>query len=334
MRGREVQKYWAGGPGDKRKGGVRETMITAVSMNPSIDKSLTIERFQYGSMNRVMSSRRDAGGKAINMSVVASTLGLQVKCVGFLWRENGRFIENRLLENGVESEFLWLDGAVRTNLKVLDAEQGVVTEINEPGGQVSEEDLEKLTGLVCAQAEDSDFLVLTGSLPPGCPKDFYARLIRAVEGLPCKCVLDAEGEALHLGLQARPNLIKPNRMELEMAVGRRLDSRSDVVKAAAELARSGIDWVAVSLGGAGALLTDGEKTLFAPALKVPVNSTVGAGDSMVAGMLSGLLAEAPMEEVLRRGVACAAASVMAEGTRLTDKATYKSLLGQIKIEGV
>lgn len=124
-------------------------MITAVSMNPSIDKSLTIERFQYGSMNRVMSSRRDAGGKAINMSVVASTLGLQVKCVGFLWRENGRFIENRLLENGVESEFLWLDGAVRTNLKVLDAEQGVVTEINEPGGQVSEEDLEKLTAL-CA----------------------------------------------------------------------------------------------------------------------------------------------------------------------------------------
>lgn len=91
------------------------------------------------------------------MSVVASTLGLQVKCVGFLWRENGRFIENRLLENGVESEFLWLDGAVRTNLKVLDAEQGVVTEINEPGGQVSEEDLEKLTGLVCAQAEDSRF---------------------------------------------------------------------------------------------------------------------------------------------------------------------------------
>ena len=155
-----------------------------------------------------------------------------------------------------------------------------------------------------------------------------------MEGLPCKCVLDAEGEALRLGLQARPNLIKPNRMELEMAVGRRLDSRSDVVKAAAELARSGIDWVAVSLGGAGALLTDGEKTLFAPALKVPVKSTVGAGDSMVAGMLSGLLAEAPMEEVLRRGVACAAASVMAEGTLLTDKATYKSLLGQIKIEGV
>lgn len=170
MRGREVQKYWAGGPGDKRKGGVRETMITAVSMNPSIDKSLTIERFQYGSMNRVMSSRRDAGGKAINMSVVASTLGLQVKCVGFLWRENGRFIENRLLENGVESEFLWLDGAVRTNLKVLDAEQGVVTEINEPGGQVSEEDLEKLTGPCVRPGRGQRFFGAHRSLPPAAPR--------------------------------------------------------------------------------------------------------------------------------------------------------------------
>lgn len=309
-------------------------MITAVSLNPSIDKSLTIERFSYGSMNRVMSTRRDAGGKAINLSVVAAALGVQVKCVGFLCRENGRFIENRLMESGVESEFLWLEGAVRTNMKVLDAEQGVITEFNEPGVPVTQEHLEEMTELVCHQAEDSDFLVLTGSLPPLCPKDYYARLIRAVEGLNCKCVLDAEGEALRMGLEARPYLIKPNRMELEMAAGRRLGSRTEIVRSAVELARRGIAYVAVSLGGDGALLTDGERTLFAPALKIPVKSTVGAGDSMVAGMISGLLAEASLEDVLRRGVACAAASVMAEGTRLMDKATFKTLLGQIKIEGV
>lgn len=309
-------------------------MITAVSLNPSIDKALTIERFRYGSMNRVMSTRRDAGGKAINVSVVAATLGAETRCAGFLCRENGRIIENRLMAHGVQSEFVWLEGSVRTNLKVLDEEQGVVTEFNEPGVRVNAQDLAEMTELVCRLAEDSDFLVLTGSLPPGCPVDYYAQLIRAVEGIDVKCALDAEGEVLRRGIEARPCLIKPNRMELEMAVGRPLADRAGVIGAAKELARRGIDLVAVSLGAEGAILTDGERTLSSPGLHVPVRSTVGAGDSMVAGMIYGLMAEKPLEEVLRQGMACAAASVMAEGTRLTERSTYKSLLDDVMIEEV
>ena len=165
------------------------------------------------------------------------------------------------------------------------------------------------------------------------PRGLLCPLIRG-EGIDVKCALDAEGEALRRGIEARPCLIKPNRMELEMAVGRPLADRAGVIGAAKELARRGIDLVAVSLGAEGAILTDGERTLSSPGLHVPVRSTVGAGDSMMAGMIYGLMAEKPLEEVLRRGMACAAASVMAEGTRLTERSTYKSLLDDVMIEEV
>ncbi|MEG0145521.1 MAG: 1-phosphofructokinase [Clostridia bacterium] len=309
-------------------------MITSVSLNPSIDKSLEIDGFHYGSMNRVGAVRRDAGGKAINLSVALSILGLPCACVGFLGKENGQFIENRLLSHGISGEFVYLDGLVRTNLKLRDSQTGTITEINEAGVPVEKAALEQMTQLILRYAEKSDFLVLTGSLPPGCPKDYYQTIIEKAEGLSCKCVLDAEGAALKAGICAKPYLIKPNRLELELEVGHSLKGIAEVAEAARALARKGIARVAVSLGEKGALLTDGRETYFARALDVPVQSTVGAGDSMVAGMICGLMADLPLEETLRRGAACATASIVRAGTQLLERATFKEMLDKIPIERV
>ncbi len=306
-------------------------MITTVSMNPSIDRTVRVRKFTYGGMNRVVSARNDASGKAVNVAITAARLDAQAECIGISYRENGRMLENRLLGSGVGCDFLWLEGRVRTNIKMLDESTGQVTEINESGSPVDDETLEKMLDMIVDHAAKSDFLVLTGSLPPGCPDDFYRTVIDSVRGLNCRCVLDAEGAKFAEGIRAMPFLIKPNLYELEIAVGHPISGLNEVRDAAKRFVDQGVENVVVSMGADGALLTNGKETLYAPRVEVAVQSTVGAGDAMVAGLTAGFLAEKELDEVLRMGVAAGTASCMTEGTQLVERATYKNLLDTIQI---
>lgn len=307
-------------------------MITTVCLNPAIDRSISIAEFTYGGMNRVKSVRNDAGGKGVNVAVTLARLGLETQCISFLHKNGGKEIENRLLTDGVKSAGVWLDGTLRTNIKLLDMSKNVVTEINESGAAVSESDLQKMNDMIALHAQESDFLVLSGSLPPGCPADYYRTIIESLEGTNCRCVLDADGAKLAEGLKAKPYLIKPNQYELELLVGRPLSSLDDIKGAALDLINRGISIVAVSMGGDGAMITDGNQCLYAPRLNVGVRSTVGAGDAMIAGLTAGCLAELPLEEIFVKGVACATASVMTEGTQLIEKAAYKSLIPEVEFK--
>ena len=309
-------------------------MITAVSLNPCIDRLAELERFNYGALNRVVSGRYDAGGKGLNVALVASRLGVNAECIGLMYRDNARMFENRLLANGTSYEFVWCEGHCRTNVKLLDRATGLMTEINEPGQVVSEKLTKKLIDLVLAHAESSDYIVLSGSLPPGCPADLYRTIISEVDGLGCRCVLDADGERLVEGLKAKPFMIKPNRFELETMLNKRLDTINKVRDAALSLVEEGVSVVAVSLGEQGALITDGNESFYAPRLDVEVKSTVGAGDSMVAGLTAGFLGEHPLEEVFRMGVACATAMCMTEGSKPFDKADYKRALQLVELKRV
>ena len=193
-------------------------MITTVCLNPAIDRSISIAEFNYGGMNRVKSVRSDAGGKGVNVAVTASRLGLETECISFLHKNGGKEIENRLISSGVSSDGVWLDGTLRTNIKLLDQSRNIITEINESGAPVSEAALQKMTALIARHAQDSDFLVLAGSLPPGCPADYYRTLIEAAENMKCRCILDADGDKLKEGLKARPYLIKYLFRKLAIAV--------------------------------------------------------------------------------------------------------------------
>lgn len=309
-------------------------MITSVSLNPSIDRTLTVERFTPGGLNRVISSSDVAAGKGINVALTVSAMGLDAECVGFMYRDSAPLFEKRLMVNSTAYDFIWLDGEARTNIKVLDQAAGVVTELNESGREIDGESLRRMTELVCAHAENSDYLILTGSLPPGCPADYYAALIDAVEGLGCRCVLDADGERLKRGLEARPFMIKPNRFELETMTGRKLDSIAEIRDAARHYIHQGVEVVAVSLGADGAIILRGEDALYAPKLNIEVKSTVGAGDSMVAGLIAGFMAENDLEETFRMGMACATARCMTEGYRILDKTVYRAVMEMVKIERI
>ena len=146
-------------------------MITTISLNPSIDRTVEVERFVQGGLNRVVDAHSVAAGKGINVALAASALGVDAECIGFMYREGARLFEKRLMLNATAYNFVWCEGSVRTNIKVRDRERGEITEINEPGARVGEADLDKMTELVALHAANTDCLVLSGSMPPGCPKD-------------------------------------------------------------------------------------------------------------------------------------------------------------------
>ena len=309
-------------------------MITTVCLNPSIDHMIAIDGFAYGGLNRVRASRYDAGGKGLNVAVAASALGAEAECAGFMFKESARLFETRLLKSGTAYDFIWLDGSARTNLKVFDRERGVVTEFNESGHEVGLVDLERMTELVRHRATRADMLVLSGSLPPGCPADYYAQLLRATAGSKCRCILDADGAPLREGIKARPWLIKPNRAELETLAGRALDGVAAVRDAARALIAEGIAVVAVSLGGDGALIASADEAFFSPPLPIEVRSTVGAGDAMVAALACGFAAGKPLEEAFRMGVASASAMCMTEGSEPPVRAEFTALLQTARTERI
>lgn len=305
-------------------------MITTVSLNPSIDRTLSIDGFHYGSMNRVLSSRDDACGKAVNVAIVASRLGAEACCIGLMARQGALPFRRRLKRENVAFEFIPTPGRVRVNLKLLDERARITTEINERGASVDARALAAMTALAGRYAARGGYLVLTGSMPPGCPEAYYETL-GLLAGDHCRVVLDADGAALSAGLRAKPFFIKPNREELEQLVGSPLPALGDVRRAARVLRERGIGLVCVTLGSEGALLV-GDGELFAEPLKLEVRSTVGAGDSLIGALLTGLGRGEDIAEAFRMGVAAASAAVASEGTDLVLMDIYRELYGKIRIQ--
>jgi 1-phosphofructokinase len=311
-------------------------MIASLCANPCVDRTMTIDSFTYGGMNRIKESRDEGCGKGVNVAVASAMIGVEAACIGFMPTAGNGLILERLKRNGCVSEFVSCPGAVRVNTKVLDKASGVVTELNESGQEVSPQDVQRLVEEVVRWGGKCRYIVLAGSTPPGCPPDLYrtiiAELKKAAPG--CRAVLDADGARLAEGIKASPYLIKPNRYELETLCGRKLESLQEIHAEALKLASGGVGMIAVSLGGEGAYITDGKAAFHAPALKVDVKSTVGAGDSMLAGMLLGLETDRELEEVFRLGMAAAASSVTTEGTGLIDVKLFNEFIPKIEIKRV
>ena len=307
-------------------------MITALALNPSIDMTLSINGFTYGGLNRVGKARRDAGGKGMNVALALRALDCEAECVGFMHTENAELFENKLREHGAGYDFVYCEGGTRTNIKLRDDATSIITELNQSGRAVTEAELAEMIAMIKKHAARASHIVLSGSVPPGCSAGCYREIMEEIKGTGCKCVLDADGEKLREGLKAKPFLIKPNRYELELLTGRSLTGRADLLAAARKIISGGVSVVAVSLGGEGALITDGDTALFAPPMKISINSTVGAGDSMVAGLTAAFSREKSMEAAFRTGVACASAACGTEGTQLFSKSDFDTLYSRVEIE--
>ncbi|MBE5790345.1 MAG: 1-phosphofructokinase family hexose kinase [Clostridiales bacterium] len=308
-------------------------MITTICLNPCFDKTVEVDSLEVGQVNRTREARVDLGGKGINVAVVASRLGLEVQCIGIMG-ENGAEELSRLMDaEGLNHEFLTIPGRVRTNMKICSGDGKGVTELNEPGEPLDAETLKRFTALAEEKTKDSDMVVLTGSLPPGCPEGTYRDLMLALKGK--KCILDSEGKELELGArEARPFLIKPNLREMERTLGMELRTMRSIRDAALIFLRLGVEHAVVSMGAMGAMYVSTRETLFSPALRVTTKSTVGAGDAMIGGMLLGYQREGSMARAFRYGMAAGAASVMTAGTQLIIPSDFERLLDQVRIQEV
>lgn len=305
-------------------------MIYTVTLNPALDKTVEIPSLTVDSVNRITAMRTDPGGKGINVSKVIRELGGESTATGILAGNTGRAISSALEEMKIRADFKFVEGETRTNLKVIDPVNHTNTDLNEPGITVSEEILNGLLADLLCRIRESDIVVLSGSLPKGSPKDTYGTWVRACRKAGAKVMLDADGELLVNGMQASPYLIKPNHHELSELMGKKLETPEELEKAARGLMEKyGIARVVVSMGGAGALYISKNETIYAEGLKVPVQSTVGAGDSVVAALAISEESGKSPEDTVRLSTACGAANVMCSGTQAAKYNVIEELMPKV-----
>lgn len=305
-------------------------MIYTVTLNPALDKTVEIPSLTVDAVNRITSMRTDPGGKGINVSKVIQKLGGASVAAGILGGDTGRAILSALTEMGLTTLFHFVEGETRTNMKIIDPDNHTNTDINEPGVTVSEEILEKLLEELLAKVTKEDIVVISGSMPKGSPKDTYYTWTKAFREKGAKVILDADGDLLKAGLKASPYLIKPNNHELGALTGRALETSEEIAETAAELMKEyGIGKVVVSMGGDGAVYVTKDKTIYAEGLKVPVGSTVGAGDSVVAALAVSEEEGKTLEETVRLSTAVGAANVMCSGTQAAEYEVVETLLPKV-----
>ena len=307
-------------------------MIYTVTLNPAIDKTVQIPRFCPGEVNRVQAVREDAGGKGINVSKCLKALGTASAAAVLLAGQTGQQIENMLAQEGLQLLPVQAQGQTRTNLKIVDGVCGKNTDINEPGPQVGANVLQILLDSLCAKLQPGDIVVLSGSLPMGAPRDTYRRWTEKFRTLVVRLLLDADGEAMAEGVKGMPYMVKPNETELARLLGQPMEQEEQIIAGGKALLKMGISNAVISLGGAGALFCWEDAVYRAEGLSVPVQSTVGAGDSVVAAMAYAMEKNLSREESIALAMAMGAASVMQSGSQAPNMDTVAKLAKQVKIQ--
>ena len=307
-------------------------MILTVCMSPCTDVTIELDSFNVGKTNVVKSKTLSLGGKAINVAIGVKRLGMDSHLTGLMYNENGYMFENALDKEGVPFTFVWNKGRVRENYKFID-NRSMLTEVNDVGEEVGKEKTEEVLGMVRMLSARSGVTVLSGGLPRGVDANYYGKLARAVDKRSLK-IVDASGQRMFSALAEGVDLVKPNLDELENTLGRRIQDKEDMLTACYELLDRGAKRVLLSLGKQGAVITDGTQSYYCKSLNVAVNSTVGAGDGMVAAATIQLEQGAPLQEILRAGVAAGTATVMTVGKLSFTKEKYNEVWNNLHVSQI
>lgn len=309
-------------------------MIVTVTMNPAIDKTVDIESLERGGLNRISHVELDAGGKGINVSKTISALGGKSIATGFIAGNSGKVIQGVMNDWNIENDFIEVSGETRTNTKVFE-KSGELTELNEPGPVVEEKDVKALLDKLDGYAKEDTLFVLAGSIPRGVEKDIYRQIIELVHKKGAKVLLDADGELFTKALEAGPDIIKPNRVELEQYAGMDyVASEQELLQVAGKMMEKGIGTVAVSMGKSGAIFLKENYKVRCPGLKVKAHSTVGAGDAMVAALSYSWNQKMSDEDTVKMCMAVSAGAVTTIGTKPPSREVVDSLINQVVIEEI
>lgn len=302
-------------------------MIYTVTFNPAIDYIAEVNDFKMNEINRAISERIMAGGKGINVSVVLKNLGVESVALGFIGGFTGKEIQHKVEEFGIKTDFVYIpDKFSRINVKLQLNENGVISEetaINGEGPKISEKEINEFMEKI-DKLEKQDCLVLAGSVSRNMKDDIYEKICGKVKEKGAKIVADATGKLLVNVLKHNPFLIKPNRDELEEIFEKDIKTNEEVVFYAKKLQQMGAENVLISMDKDGAILvTQNQKILYSEAPKGKLVKSVGSGDSMVAGFLTGFMKYNDYEKALKMGIAAGSASAFSKNLATKEEIMYQ-----------
>ena len=304
--------------------------VATITLNPAYDLLGFCPKVELGDVNLVQTNALLPAGKGINVAKVLSDLDVKLTLGGFLGKENRDGFNLLFNSLNVEDKFQTVEGRTRINVKLTE-ENSEVTDLNFSGFTITEQDWQSFVTDSLEWLKDFDMIAISGSLPAGVSLDKFTKWMEKVKTICPKVVFDSSRDALVAGLKAKPWLIKPNDKELEMFVGRKLSTLAEIKAAAMELINEGIENVVISLGSKGALWVTKHEAWLAKPPKCQVVSTVGAGDSMVGGLMYGLMTNQSIKDTLVFASSVAALSVGQAGVGIADRQAVTNMLDKIEI---
>lgn len=306
-------------------------MIYTITLNPALDHYVETEDLRVDDANRVKDECLFAGGKGIDVSRAIRHLGGESMALGFIGGHNGNILVEMLKQEDITPYLTPISQETRRDIIISTRQQRTQTLLNARGPSVTAAEWASfLTHLRMLDLHQA-FVVLGGSLPRGLPHDAYREIIALVQGRGAKAILDADGRALKAGLKAKPFAVKPNLNELRRVSGRSLRTKEEILSVATDVNRAGVKFVMVSLGSKGLLLVSRSHRFWASPPSVKVRSTVGAGDSMVAGFVFVYASGKPVEDCVRWATAAGTAATLAPGNQLCRLRDVQRLMPRIKI---
>lgn len=308
--------------------------IVTITLNPAIDQTVFLDRLTVGQVNRTRRHHRQPGGKGINVSSMLGQYGIPSIATGFLGADNPRLFDELFRSLPIADAFIRIPGETRTGIKIVDEGSRETTDINFPGLQPTSAEIRQFGNTLRKLVKPGRWFVLAGSLPDGFDIGFFGEIIALLKTGGALVAADTSGEALKTAIAGGADLVKPNEHELAEILGHGLPDLASRIAAARELQREKVPRVILSLGGEGALFITPEAALMASAPPVQVTSTVGAGDSLLAGYLAGLVSRRPPDECARLASVFAWAALENVTRQLPEAVEIRNRLPAIAIQSL
>ena len=307
-------------------------MIYTLTLNPAIDRELTVEKVEYDAVLSAIKAQIDIGGKGFNVSRLLKSMGMPSTALGFVGGRTGDRLRHGLQALDIATDFVSISGETRTNISIVTEKHDHYIKVNEKGPMVDDAKQRELLDKVASFAGSGDWWVLAGSLPPGVPDSFYAEIINVLNEHKAITILDTTGESLRLGCEAKPFLIKPNAEETHKLTGLPVETIEQIILAAKELLKMGTQNVVISMGKKGAFLQTTDESWLIHSPKIQEKNPIGAGDSMVGGLVWGLSQGYSLKDALGWGAASGAASASLSGTEVGSRSLIEELFSQVQFE--
>ncbi|MCS7026495.1 MAG: 1-phosphofructokinase family hexose kinase [Bryobacteraceae bacterium] len=305
-------------------------MILTLTVNPAIDRNLTVDQLVFEDRAYILSSEESCGGRGINASYVIHSFGGKTRAICTVGGESGERLKKYLSQCGFPVDTVPVNSNTRTNLNISDR-NGLTIKLNERGMPLDPEEVAAVQAAVVRRLPESSWLMLCGSLPPGVPADFYAQLIEQAKRSGVRTLLDTDGEPLQLGLEAQPTVVAPNQPEAERLLNKVLLTRIQILEAAERIRLMGPEMVVLSIGSRGAVGAREGHIIEAIPPRIDVGSPIGAGDALAASFVWAMRLNDDFADALRWGVAAGTASAMKPGVSFASFEQTKVIYQQVQI---